>query len=54
MYIIGIYILPSIGVFQFEESLELLEAECLGRLSSRPTILAGDFNAKSFLWGSTH
>ncbi|KAG5318035.1 MOS1T transposase, partial [Pseudoatta argentina] len=50
MRIIGTYISPSFDVSRFEERLELLEA-CLGRLAGGPIILAGDFNAKSPLWG---
>ncbi|XP_029675536.1 uncharacterized protein LOC115243021 [Formica exsecta] len=49
--VIGVYISPNINLAHFEERLESI-GECIGRCLPRPTIIAGDFNAKSALWGS--
>lgn len=48
--IINVYISPSVPLQKYEEWLEKL-TECVGKRPSRPKIIAGDFNARSQLWG---
>lgn len=49
--IIGVYISPNISLAAFEERLEDV-ANVMMRRPARSTIVAGDFNAKSTMWGS--
>ncbi|XP_011858731.1 PREDICTED: uncharacterized protein LOC105556255 [Vollenhovia emeryi] len=49
--IIGVYLRPSLSRAELEERLEDLEQQVRAVLP-RPILVAGDFNAKSALWGS--
>lgn len=49
--IIGVYISPNTSLNEYEDWLENI-TNCLKRRPTRPTIIAGDFNAKSEMWGS--
>lgn len=49
--VVGAYLPPRLNVREFEERLDSI-AECIRRYLPAPVILAGDFNAKSALWGS--
>lgn len=49
--LIGVYVSPNDRLSEFEGWLEDI-TNCLKTRPSRPTIIAGDFNAKSELWGA--
>ncbi|XP_011859393.1 PREDICTED: uncharacterized protein LOC105556893 [Vollenhovia emeryi] len=49
--VIGVYLRPSLSRAEFEDSLQDLENVVRGFLPG-PVMVAGDFNAKSALWGS--
>ncbi|XP_070171424.1 uncharacterized protein, partial [Polyergus mexicanus] len=51
--VLGVYISPSVGLARFEAFLDGVSA-CFRRQMPRPTIVAGDFNAKSTRWGSRY
>ncbi|XP_071577335.1 uncharacterized protein [Temnothorax nylanderi] len=49
--VVGVYLRPSLDVAQFERRLDDI-GDCLRRIRPEiPTVVAGDFNAKSALWG---
>lgn len=48
---IGVYVSPNISLVQFEDWLDGVR-DCTCRCALRPLIIAGDFNAKSCMWGS--
>lgn len=50
MVVIGTYISPSFDIAQFEDRLADIEC-CYNRFYTKPTVIAGDFNAKSNHWG---
>lgn len=49
--IIGVYISPNTRLHEFEDWLEAI-TNCLKKRPTRPTVIAGDFNAKSEMWGA--
>ncbi|XP_018362911.1 PREDICTED: uncharacterized protein LOC108761074 [Trachymyrmex cornetzi] len=49
--LIGVYLSPNIDLAQFDQGLDELEGH-VRRYMGRPLIVAGDFNAKTALWGS--
>ncbi|XP_026825055.1 uncharacterized protein LOC113561845 [Ooceraea biroi] len=50
--VVGCYASPAMGLAEFEEYLDRV-GECVStRLLPRPVLIAGDFNAKSCVWGS--
>ncbi|XP_071572844.1 uncharacterized protein [Temnothorax nylanderi] len=52
VYVAGVYISPNVDIASYERVLEDLRV-CLARfLPQSQVIVAGDFNAKSALWGS--
>ncbi|XP_011878915.1 PREDICTED: uncharacterized protein LOC105568116, partial [Vollenhovia emeryi] len=51
LLVIGVYLRPSLSRAELEERLDDLEAQVNASLP-RPILVAGDFNAKSALWGS--
>ncbi|XP_071571459.1 uncharacterized protein [Temnothorax nylanderi] len=51
VFVTGVYISPNVDVASFERVLEDLRV-CLARILPGQVIVAGDFNAKSALWGS--
>lgn len=52
MIIIGVCISPNIIIAEYEETLHSLET-CVLRYQALSTIICGDFNAKSRVWGAT-
>lgn len=50
--VVGVYLSPRWNRQSFEEALARIE-RCVRANMPAPTIVAGDFNAKSALWGST-
>jgi len=50
-FVVGVYIPPSTGVAQLEHFLDHLGGLTM-KWAPSPVIIAGDFNAKSHLWGS--
>jgi len=51
-FVVGVYVPPSTGVAQFEQFLDHLGGGLVIKWAPSPIIVAGDFNAKSQLWGS--
>ncbi|XP_077255613.1 uncharacterized protein LOC143893768 [Temnothorax americanus] len=53
VYVASVYVSPNLDAAQYEEVLADLRA-CISRipLAQRQIVVAGDFNAKSALWGS--
>ncbi|XP_011882764.1 PREDICTED: uncharacterized protein LOC105570281, partial [Vollenhovia emeryi] len=51
LLVVGVYLRPSLSRAELEERLEDLEMQVRASLP-RPILIAGDFNAKSALWGS--
>lgn len=49
--IVGLYLPPSLSFIDYENGLTCIAAY-LRRNFPRPTIITGDFNAKSVMWGS--
>lgn len=49
--IISVYVSPNDRLSDFEKWLEEI-TDCLKKRPARPTIIAGDFNAKSEMWGA--
>jgi len=50
MGVVGVYLPPSLRFAQFNQRLGQIE-ECIRRYAPVPTIVAGDFNVKSWQWG---
>lgn len=51
VFLVAVYLPPSLTRLVYETRLDWL-AGCIRRYSPRPVVIAGDFNAKSILWGS--
>lgn len=51
--VVSCYVSPNRSIASFERFLNGLEAY-MGQDGVRPTLVAGDFNAKSVVWGSSH
>lgn len=49
--VMAVYLPPSLNRAQFEHRLDRISI-CITRYRTEPVILAGDFNAKSAVWGS--
>ncbi|XP_071581126.1 uncharacterized protein [Temnothorax nylanderi] len=49
--VVGVYLSPNTSVAQYETALDGIWG-CVSRILPGPVIVAGDFNAKSALWGS--
>ncbi|XP_071577533.1 uncharacterized protein [Temnothorax nylanderi] len=49
--VVGVYLPPSWDVARFEMALDAISS-CVTRILPGPVVVAGDFNAKSALWGS--
>lgn len=50
MSVIAVYVSPNVSQTQFEDWLDDVR-ECARQCAPRPLIVAGDFNAKSGMWG---
>lgn len=51
VFVIGVYILPSLDFATFADRLTRIGA-CVRGYAPNPVLVAGDFNTKSALWGS--
>jgi len=49
--VVGVYLAPSLDRAEFETRLGKI-GDCVGKYAPSPTIVAGDFNAWSRIWGS--
>ncbi|KMQ88948.1 reverse transcriptase [Lasius niger] len=51
LLVVGVYLPPSLNIGTFKRRLHVI-VRCIRRHEPRPTIVAGDFNFKSGVWGS--